>query len=124
MSPWTIYWVMQADSIRSVIGGLIAPSVFVFLISAFVSAMSSDESAGVPDAIAKWSRRFFAISLPGTLLLSVAFGLAPTTKTLCAVIAIPAIANSEQLQADASEIYKLGMERLKEELSVEAPEAQ
>lgn len=102
-------------------GGLLFPAVCAVLLSAVPLAMSLDDSAGVPSRVAKWSELGFWSSLITVLSLSMALAFVPTTKTLCAIIAIPAIANNEQLQADASDIYRLGMERLKEELGAEVP---
>lgn len=120
MSPWTVYWVMQADSIKGLlIGGTIA-TWFACFIGVFAWFMSKDRHIGNPEInalIGKWIKRLF----PAAIACSVAVTFIPDTRTLCAVIAVPAVVNNEQLQADAADIYRLGMERLKEELGAEKP---
>jgi hypothetical protein len=119
MDAWDVYWVMQADSIRSFLGAACVPlSVIVALLGTFRIIMSDfthppEEIAAARPAVT----RIIVASGIALFFLSAGYAFAPTTKTLCACIAVPAIANNEQLQADATDIYKLGMERLKEELA-------
>lgn len=63
----------------------------------------------------------FLILLPIFLCLIAAVVTVPSTKTAAAMLTIPVIVSNETLQADASEIYSLGMERLKEVLEDEQP---
>lgn len=123
MSPWTIYWVMQADSIKDLLVFFTATSCVSILAGVVGWFMSKDECIGDPDVnrlIGKWIKWL----IPTAIVCSIGVTLFPSTKTLCAVIAVPAVVNNEQFQADAADIYRLGMERLKDELEVEKEEPQ
>lgn len=115
MSPWTVYWVMQADSICFAVSLLAAGFGFLAAFAGFWWMVATSESKPPTDFLDRMAARFvWFLNVALMLLFILAF--CPSTKTLCAVIAVPAIANNERLQADAADIYKLGMERLKEEL--------
>lgn len=124
MSPWTVYWVMQADSLRGALVTPIVLSIVGALISGFVASMTVIDplpDRGRNDRIHAKSRFWLSFSVTVFAIAGTAISFVPTTKTLCAVIAVPAVINNEQLQADAADIYRLGMERLKEELGAEKP---
>jgi hypothetical protein len=113
ISPWTVYWVMQADSLRGcvVAAGTLSATAACFAGLAFIMATATGDRDTIP-VTARFLRGFSI----ATLVTFTFLPFAPTTKTLCAVLTIPAIANNETLQVDATEIYRLGMERLKEGL--------
>lgn len=61
----------------------------------------------------KYTRRLvglFVFSLVATVLL-------PSSKTIAIMAVAPAIVNSEPLQKDVPELYKLGLDALKQKLS-------
>ena len=120
ISPWTVYWIMQLDALRAVIGvccfvfgGSTAAMLIIGSINYFDSIVGDLEKG---KEMLRFCRRFL---VPPFLIFMVASALLPSTKSACAILAIPVIANNETLQADATEVYSLGMERLKEALEIE-----
>ena len=115
LSAWTVYWVMQADSIR----------IGVFPVAVVLSVVSAALFAFVLLAIhEKPTRGWWAV--PATALLGFAWLvllpfsiLMPTTKTLAAALVIPAISNNEAVQSEAGELYDLAKEALSEAIGVE-----
>ena len=115
MSPWTIYWILQLDKISD----MLIPIVLLFgalsLLALVVKCMSFDKNMDVPKIAA--NQVFWVF--PTFLMLMALYGFIPTTKTMCAVITIPAVMNNEELTGDAIDVYRLGMEKLKEVLGEE-----
>jgi hypothetical protein len=107
------------DSIRGVLEGCCIISGFALVISAILAFISY-----IPDIaeemakIRPWAKRFLVLFV----LLGGAIMLTPTTKTMCAVLTIPAVVNNEEFQGDATEIYRLGMERLRDVLGEQVEE--
>jgi hypothetical protein len=119
MDAWDVYWVMQADAIGVVAILLTVVLAIPVAISGGIWATCrAGESKDDKNAAAAAYAVFVRVA-PAFVVTILAATFIPSTKTLCACIAVPAIANNEQLQADATDIYKLGMERLKEELGGE-----
>lgn len=100
---------MQADSIGSAAIAVAASSWFAILIATLVIAIECDGE--VPDWLPK--RTVICVAVFSFL----AAVLMPSTKTLCAVVVVPAIANSEAVQKDFPELYTLAVEKLKEQLA-------
>jgi hypothetical protein len=127
MSGWTVYWVMQADAIRESIFGLAMVTGTGSAMALFVGLMLLSCPYG-NDGQESFGRRVIWHALhwisPLCVLSALSLAFIPSTKTLCAVIAVPMVVNNETLQADSAEIYKLGMERLKEELGSDALQEQ
>lgn len=104
MSSWTIYWITRLDPVRIGLAATIALLAFLSL----AHAMS------YLDGGAARSRRN-AVSFAGaSLALMAVAALTPTTKEMCAIIAIPAIVNSEDAQEISSEVVDLAKDWLKE----------
>ena len=116
ITAWEIYWVMQLDSIRGVLGlaaGLCGTALV--LMGAFIPLfmLEWDDS--------KFLRVFIYLSAP-TLAFSVLIGTAghsflPSSKTAAAMIVVPAIVNSEAIQDEAGEIYQLAKQALRDVVS-------
>lgn len=111
MSAWEVYWLMQADTIC-----LGAPPTFIItgLAGLLLVAFMYIEC----------EKHVLATLLGFLCVLSIAIGVAiglfmPSTKTLAAMYAVPLVVNNEQLQSDLTDVYTLGMERLKEVLETE-----
>ncbi len=117
MSAWTMYWIMQATTISQalgVAGGFTLLALVFFTIVSLVQFDSQDEDERKKGHVMWAIVRRFAWA---PIVLIVAHTFMPTTKSLCAIIAVPMIVNDETLQADAAEIYRLGMAKLKDELA-------
>lgn len=118
ISPWTVYWVLQLDSIKTGVG--------VFSILGLVligAAMAGILGISTMPPVSDGDRCLASKHLPRLgrawvvcLALAASNMFLPTTKTACAILTIPAVANNETLQTDLTEVYQLGMERIKEEL--------
>lgn len=111
LDPWTVYFVMQADSILELLCG-------ISLFSGFFSAISIAISVFCFLEVSK-KAGFRSSTIAVTLFLlsagsGIACGLFPTTKTAAAVLLIPAIANNETIQDEASEIYQIAKDALRE----------
>lgn len=141
INPWLLYLVLQADSIRS-----FADSVGVFFAWASVLAWmmylgaliiykmesnstgynSSDSyrtscAESFTSLANIWKRMAM---LPLLALMSMMAGaMTPSTKSAAMLLVIPAIANSEVVQAEARELYDLAKQGLKELVDEPATEA-
>ena len=121
LSPWTVYWVLQLDRIGgffevfAVLSGLAGVVLFLAF---FISHTGCTDSEAREFSVRL--RQLLYWVTPVFLLFGAVNSLLPSTKTMCAVLTIPAVANSEVLQRDAASIYQLGMERLKEVLELES----
>lgn len=116
ISPWEIYWVMQLDTINNFAG--LASFIGLFAV-AFVWGFVLSETEGMVTRIAA-----SALTAMWALVLALAVFL-PNSKTAAAMIVIPAIANNERFQAEASDLYDLAKQGLKKIVATdeEKPEA-
>ena len=117
-----IYWILKLDEIRGVfVIGLIAVGVFscLSLIAwGFQSIDASFDQENIERS--KAARKYFFRSAIIAALLSIPTSLIPSTKQMAMIKVIPMIANSEivgEMSADAKEIYKLGINAIKEQLT-------
>ena len=114
----TIYWIMQLDSlcVATTLLALISGVGFIasiFVVTSLVDDERLDKGKGV-------------LICSGSLLVFLLFfataTFMPDTRTAISMYCIPKALNgkiTEQLQDDAKELYKLGVERLKIELKGE-----
>jgi len=124
ISPFTVYLVMQADEVCTAffLASIISPVGAAALFAMYhmdsykrTSPLYKDERDQVESYLStllRWAKRLSvlsAVSLPLAVLL-------PSTKTLAAMIIVPAIVNSDAIQKDVPEIYELAKDRLKEAL--------
>lgn len=123
ISPWQIYWVMQLDSISA---GLTFITCFGLVIvggSILWNTLSKNDAKEFPslcnveerkiqwESRDKWRNRTLLFILP----LFFFNMLIPSSKTAAAMIVIPAIANNQRVQSEASELYdlaKIGLKKL------------
>ena len=116
ITPWTIYWVMQLDHLVVFVGIVCGVLGMTFGLSLLAIAMFTAEyEKSVQTGAIRLAKR---VAFP-FLIVGLTSALLPSTKTMCAVLTIPLVVDNEQLQGDATEIYQLGIERLKEVLEVE-----
>lgn len=107
ITPETIYWITRLDGIleflKFAIFALVTLSI-IFIIITVVRLV--DEDANLPVL----PKSYLAIVLSLLTFASVANALIPTTKEMCAIIAIPAIANSETVNGLGKDIVGLAKE--------------
>lgn len=118
----SVYWILKLDEIRGVfVFGSIAVGVFACLslfawgVNSMETSFDKENSAG-----GKAARKYFFRSAIIAALLSIPASLVPSTKQMAMIKVIPMIANSEvvrEMSADAKEIYKLGINAIKEQLT-------
>lgn len=115
MTPFTIYLWGIADNVHdmisfaaivSLVAGMLA-SIFVFI------ALSE----GVDKEEKVFLKRLLKSILSFAAFSSILSALTPDSKTVAAMVVIPAIAQSEAIQKDAPELYKMAIDRLKETLA-------
>ncbi len=114
LSPWTVYWVMQMDHIFRF-------SLIFTVLTGVVAALSFIPWADSwnNDAVPKCIARAVLWLVPLVFALGAATALIPSTKTMCAVLTLPVVVNNQTLQHDATEIYRLGLDRLRGALEIE-----
>ena len=104
ISPWTIYWVMQLDSIgmaamlMSFVGAGILFLAWLYVVT------EAESLAGYVAAS--------AATLVWLVVLAAAIFL-PSTKTAAAMFVIPAVANNQTIQREAGELYDLAKQALR-----------
>lgn len=117
MSAWTIYWILQLDSINSGIAVLvIVGGIFVGFAAIFGTMQrTSAYGEGDPDLVAGKALQSFAFKWSKPLLVVFLAGLfIPSTKTVAAMVVIPAIVNNQAMKAEAGDLYRLAKQALRE----------
>lgn len=112
-----VYWILTLDSIchfLCVIAVCAAGFAVVMLLSCLINFCENDFDAY------KTARRFCCKS--GIVSIACFFSLTfiPSTKQMAMIKVIPAIANSEiagEMSKDAKELYKMGVDAIKEQLT-------
>lgn len=126
LSPWTVYWITRATAIGNVATGLAITSGVVFTLCAIITLVNlnvADEYAArrqdgtkptiwsvTPKSFKKLLRWSTSLCAGLTLIAT----LTPTTKEMCAILVVPAIANSQDVQALGGDIVTLAREWLQE----------
>lgn len=114
LSPWDVYWVMQADSFccllltLSVVLCVVAIGSGVIWLMCFSAPLSASEKT-----IGRALLNSLWVSVPASILLLIATAAAPSTRTLAAMYVLPAIVNNEQIQDEAADLYELAKEGLR-----------
>lgn len=126
MNAWTIYWILQLDSLNTLFCIL---SVFA-TIGAGISvvaaiALSADLSAY---DVEKKTKDFLhaqliqkvakCMSIVASILLLLAAFL-PTTKTAAAMVILPAVVNNQKIQAEAGDLYNIAKQALRKAAGAE-----
>lgn len=133
MTTTMMYWITRLDGIRDLlhgldmftsiltISGLVASCVNAIICMAMCSE-SYSISEIVEDSEYKFVRNIrnytakvtFCVFVPINILFSTAYVLTPSMKEYCAIKVVPAIINNEKIQEFSDELYKLGVDWLKE----------
>lgn len=122
MNVWTIYWILQLDSINAFMVAI----MFVFLLATGFALMFGllESSAGKVAPEMDVSKReaargaaLLAVSkktaIPA-ILASIMVAFLPSTKTVAAMVVLPAIANNETIRKESGELYQLAKQALRE----------
>ena len=115
-----LYWILKLDDIRNLLIGctIVLGFTSVVLIIMTITQFFDDFLCDYDD----WRRSKVArLSVYAALIVVVtALTLLPSTKQMAAIKVLPAIVNSEaakNVSSDVKELYKLGVDALKEKLT-------
>lgn len=108
LTGWDVYWITRCDAVSTAAGG-VAVAVGIALVVLFmVGPMLALDFDDFP-----WKRIISVLVALGALAVAVKTAT-PTTKEMCAIIALPAIANNEDVQGLGSEVVVLAREWVQE----------
>lgn len=121
MSSWTIYWILQLDSIGAAFSfactsmGIIWAALQLGCLAHAGEdhwSWNQQKLEGRKAAREKIRRsvRYLPYAFASLLAIN---SLVPSTKTAAAMVVIPAIVNNESLKNDAGELYQLAKQALK-----------
>lgn len=113
----TMYWVLKLDDIIKALGIMVAISIILgsVAIVAWVGLMADEQRE-----LAKYPRRYFFICLAVLISIMVIRPLIPSTRQMAMIKVVPIITNSEivsEMQGDAKELYRMGIDAIKEQLT-------
>ena len=119
MTTTVIYlWGIADDFNNAMIGLFGVLFALSFVAGAFYLASESDGDAKSSDL---YAARFKKLLTLGFVSLA-AWILIPSSKTIAAMVVIPAIAQSDVIKRDLPEIYSAAVNKLKEELGIKEAE--
>ena len=125
MNAWTIYWILQLDSIGEGLAILILIGACLVGITAIFGTMQRSRCYREDDPdiasgkalqalAAKWAKPLAALFV---LMLFI-----PSTKTVAAMVVLPAIANNETIRKESGELYDLAKQALRDAVTDKAKE--
>jgi hypothetical protein len=124
ISPWTLYWITRLDAVGGLACALTVAGAVVVGIIAFLLIVNS----GMPEQIKLEENqrvllgRILKWCAPVLVTSVLALVFVPSTKEMAVITVVPAIANSEKVQKEATELYDLAKDYLKKTLNTEKPE--
>lgn len=104
--------IMQADKACDLFEGILIVSLAVSILLQF--AYFACQSEGDQPII---GRKGLTAIWAVVILVAIGVTVTPSTKTLAAMIVVPAIANSQAVQKDFPQLYDLAVNKLKEQLA-------
>ena len=134
ITPTMMYWITRLDGIRYFLHGFDVMTIILF-IGALILAVSTGiicialvgdsmepmtntiktEDYKIVKRIRTLSCKIaFYVLLPINIVISLAYALTPSTKEYCAIKVVPAIMNNAKVQEFGDELYRLGVDWLKE----------
>lgn len=115
LSPWTIYLWGISDQIRdaTVPVSIFSGIVTIIGIMSSIACYAEDVDEPLKVCVARYRNAITAI-----FALSVfAYAAVPSSKTIAMMVVLPAIVNSEPIQKDLPEVYKMAVDALKAQLT-------
>jgi len=106
MNPWLIYAWSQADTVRDALG---MAALVAGILGGMTIAFSLEEGNEVP-RLAR--NAIVAAALAGLVAL-----VLPSSRTIALMYVLPRVADSEAIQRDVPELYRLAVDALKAELT-------
>ena len=133
MTTTMMYWITRLDGIRDLLQGLdmfttvlVISGLVVSCVTAIICMAMCGESYSISEIVEDSDYKFvrnirnytakvtFCVFVPINILFSTAYVLTPSMKEYCAIKVVPAIVNNEKIQEFGDELYKLGVDWLKE----------
>ena len=115
----SVYWILKLDDIQNIFIFLAIVFGFFSLLTTtlyLINAIDSSFDKRVADAVKPW----WILCMVCTFIFVATVFLIPSTKQMAMIKVIPVIANSEivgEMSADAKELYRMGINAIKEQLS-------
>ena len=136
MNAWTIYWILQLDSINGLLWALLAlvgmAEVIALVVWLHGAAANPDswysetfkEDARAAQQRAPQAKSYFVrMLLTAFIPLCLLTALIPSTKTAAAMVIVPAIANNETIRKESGELYGLAKQALRDAVTDKAEDA-
>ena len=119
----TMYWITRLDKVSSVLSGLAVACGIVGGIMTIVAVIMCPMAASDGDftPAARMTKRGSLITMPLFLIFLLGWAFVPTTKEYAAIKLIPAIVNNQKVQTEASDVYELLKDWLKDQVQAELP---
>lgn len=114
ISPLFLYLWTRLDTLHHFFGGCVAILVISAVIFAFVSFVVYE---GKKPITITYLKRCVA----GLIIIGILGVIIPTSKDAAIIYVIPKIANNENLQKEAGELYLYAKKAMKEMLPIEEP---
>jgi hypothetical protein len=123
IDPFYLYLILQLDDIKNTAGFF----AFLFCVVGAVGTAIIGTSMSLEERVFNTKKPLFAsiFSLLFGLMLITVNTLLPTTERMAMIVVIPAVANNEDVQTEARELYDLakrGLTKLAEEEGEEESE--
>ncbi len=120
MSAWTVYWVLQLDSIKYI---FILLTIFTAVAAAITSIIGGLMTGEYNERDRENGTKLLGYSKRLWLTFVVALfaaNLLPSSKTAAAMIVLPALTSEEvvgTVKSEAKELYEMAKEALKEKIT-------
>lgn len=114
ISPFTIYLIMMLDEIKQMFGAVTFVGLITLVVCGMVLGITEGDAWPGIKRYLKWMAAPFVLSF-------LLWNLLPTPKVAAAMYIIPAIANNENVQREASELYDLAKQGLKNLVTPDEP---
>lgn len=130
INPWTLYWILQLDSISTlfIVLMLVASAVAIAAaiwwgINASVDTSHYNSESSKERALVRMPlcKRTTIQATAAFVTLLTLTALLPSTKTAAAIVIIPAIANNPNVQREAGELYDLAKKALADAVADKKP---
>lgn len=121
ISPFTLYLILMLDNIKGALVALLFASALPAVICFIVTIVNSSCEYKSEEKYFAAGKKGLKICVPLMVFALLTQALLPSSKQAAAIVIIPAIANNENVQREAGELYQLAKQGLKQLVTSEAP---
>lgn len=120
ISPFALYLILQLDSIKQGLEALIV-GMFIVTIATLLVAVFRCDFKREEKQKEIWAQHMpYVKGCAAVMLLSLVTNtLVPSTKSMAAIVVVPAIVNNETVQQEAGELYDLAKQALAKAVATE-----